>query len=612
MKSHETWLGKTVRSIVQTFIEETTVPSPHCDPDKTTGFVLGQMGRMPDFLKGPLIFLTLTFDLVGLIKGNSLFRRLPLSGRIHQLNRWRQSYLAPCRNLIRFYDTLIIAAWAGDLSGEERDSKGEIPPFVLTSPIRHQVAVIGSGPGGAVTATMLAEQGLDVVIIEEGKNRSLESCVPFSLQEMIQKYRNGGITPALGRTNVAYVEGNCFGGGSEINSGLYHRTPSEILEKWRKDFLLKADEEELRPHFQACETDLSVGLTRGNAPPASLKLHEGAMKLGWKSLEVPRWFAYYGTLDRSGIPMGKRQSMTETYLKRFSNAGGRIIPSTRCFKIRKDASGFQLLTKSTTGSGIIHAERVFCSAGAIGTPALLHRSGILGKIGRGLQMHPTIKVVAEFDEEVNTEEMGVPVHQVKEFAPSFSFGCSISSLPYLAMALLDHPAQMVSLDSSWRRMAVYYAMIVPQGRGTVQVLPGCRDPLVRFHVPDEDLRMLSTALKKLGQLLFAAGAKRLYPGISSFGSIDSAADLNRIPLLLPPDRTALMSIHLFSTCPMGEDKSRCPIDSLGRVRGINGLHIADASMLPSAPGVNPQGTIMALARRNALCFASHLNQHLPP
>ena len=45
---------------------------------------------------------------------------------------------------------------------------------------------------------------------------------------MVQKYRNGGQTVALGRNKIAYVEGRCVGGGSEINSGLYHRTPPEV------------------------------------------------------------------------------------------------------------------------------------------------------------------------------------------------------------------------------------------------------------------------------------------------------------------------------------------------------------------------------------------------
>ncbi|OQB91089.1 MAG: Cholesterol oxidase precursor [Verrucomicrobia bacterium ADurb.Bin118] len=67
-----------------------------------------------------------------------------------------------------------------------------------------------------------------------------------------------------------------------------------------------------------------------------------------------------------------------------------------------------------------------------------------------------------------------------------------------------------------------------------------------------------------------------------------------------------MTIHLFSSCPMGEDRKRCATDSFGRLHGFTNLRINDASLLCTAPGVNPQGTIMALARRNVLQFLGHL------
>src|SRR5436189_5696218 len=150
-----------------------------------------------------------------------------------------------------------------------------------------RVVVIGSGPGGAIIAALLAEAGVEVALLEDGPHLPLESCPPFSLLEMTQKYRNGGLTPAMGRQKIAYVEGRCVGGGSEINSGLYHPTPPDILERWRKDFQVEAlAEKEMLPHFEACERDVSVSLLPSPAPPASLKLHEGATRLGWKSLEV--------------------------------------------------------------------------------------------------------------------------------------------------------------------------------------------------------------------------------------------------------------------------------------------------------------------------------------
>ena len=203
-------------------------------------------------------------------------------------------------------------------------------------PMRADVAVIGSGPGGAVTAALLAEAGRDVLLIEEGPFVALEECVPFSMGEMLAKYRNGGVTVAMGSTKVAYVEGRCVGGGSEINSGLYHRTPPEVLDVWRKDFGVEhLNDADLLPHFEASERDVGVSYLPGPAPAASLKLHEGATRLGWKSLEVPRWFRYDPPADPSSRPKGTRQSMTKTFIPRALRSGCRLLPNTRAHKIHR-------------------------------------------------------------------------------------------------------------------------------------------------------------------------------------------------------------------------------------------------------------------------------------
>ena len=72
---------------------------------------------------------------------------------------------------------------------------------------------------------------------------------------------------------------------------------------------------------------------------------------------------------------------------------------------------------------------------------------------------------------------------------------------------------------------------------------------------------------------------------------------------LPDGLANLMTIHLFSSCPMGEDKSKCATDSFGQVHGFKNLFINDASLLCTAPGVNPQAPIMAIARRNLAVLA---------
>jgi choline dehydrogenase-like flavoprotein len=480
---------------------------------------------------------------------------------------------------------------------------------------RAEIAVVGSGPGGAITACLLAEAGRDVLLIEEGPHLSVDSCDPFSMQEMVTKYRNGGLTVAMGRTKVAYVEGRCVGGGSEVNSGLYHRTPREILDAWSRDYRVEAlRESDLGPHFEACERDVTVSYLPVPAPRASMKLDEGARGLGWRSMEVPRWFRYDPPGEAIAGPrwpaskpsQGSRQSMTRTFIPRALKAGCRLIPETRVGKLRRVGDRW-VLRGSTGGTPLeVEAGTVFVCGGATQTPALLRRSGITRKVGDSLRMHPTVKLVARFDEEVNTIDMGVPVHQVKEFAPRFSFGCSISHPPHLALGLIDHPLRIGEVDRGWKNMAVYYAMITGSGSGTIRTLPGFRDPLVRYSLTPGDLSDLSAALKHLARLLFRAGAVELFPSISRSSPLKTEADIEALPDPLSAAFTNLMTIHLTSSCPMGEDASRCAVDSFGRLHGVDGLHVADASLLCTQPGVNPQGTIMALARRNAMNFLGQL------
>jgi choline dehydrogenase-like flavoprotein len=522
------------------------------------------------------------------------------------LESWRNSKIGFKRDLARYFDSLALLELHSRNMAEENASSRPGPVSAdnvfasISNESRYEIVVVGSGPGGAITACLLAEAGKNVLLIEEGDYLSLESCAPFTKDEMVQKYRNGGQTVAMGANKVAYVEGRCVGGGSEINSGLYHRTPPDILETWRKEFRVEGLEE-LRPHFEACEKEVSVSFLPGPAPAASLKLHEGAVKLGWKSLEVPRWFSYAsGTTNASN---GKRQSMTETFVPRFLRAGGKLLPRTRVENIRQDGAGWLVHAHHpATGAIRINAGTLFLCAGAVQTPALLRRSGITRNIGNSLRLHPTVKVVAKFPEPVNSAQMGVPVHQVKEFAPRFSFGCSISTPPYLAVALLDHAEQTRAVSRDWPHMATYYSMITGEGRGTIRTLPGCREPLVRYNLTEADRRDLAEGLRKLCEALFASGSTALYPSITHSPFFRERDQLSALPNALPSGLTSLMTIHLFSSCPMGEDETKCATNSFGRVHGFNNLYVNDASLLCTAPGVNPQGSVMAFARRNTMHF----------
>ena len=99
---------------------------------------------------------------------------------------------------------------------------------------KFKVIIIGSGPGACVAANIFAEKGLNVLMIEKGTNSSVNAVDSFSCDEINQKYKNAGMTVAFGKTLINYAEGSCVGGGSEVNSGLYHRIPDSTLKNWEE------------------------------------------------------------------------------------------------------------------------------------------------------------------------------------------------------------------------------------------------------------------------------------------------------------------------------------------------------------------------------------------
>lgn len=482
-------------------------------------------------------------------------------------------------------------------------------PLTLEQPttaMDADVLIIGSGAGGAPTAAVLAEAGLDVLIVEEGQWVDQGAVVPFSLEQMDRQYRAGGVTVALGLPSIAYTEGCCAGGGTEVNSGLYWRPPGELLQRWREQFqIAEFDPDDVLAIADEVENDLSVRTVPGAYTEPSDVLRRGANALGWRNAEIPRWMTYPTTAanTRSADAVGERQSMTRTYLPRAMKAGARMVVGCRIDRL--DISNGAGKSASTTLSdgrrGTITFRHVFVCGGAIQTPALLQRSGARGQIGRTLAVHPTVKLAARFGAELNVPD-DVPVHQVKEFAPQLSFGGSASNPGLVALALLDQWPRFKHVITDWRSVSIYYAAITSEGRGRVRSLPGMRDPIVTYRLTHRDRDLLRSGLGRLALLMLEAGAQEVYPSFKGASAIRTRRDVAAMQGAFAASKASVMTVHLCSTVPMGELDGQCGADSFGRVHGHKNVYVNDASLLPTAPGVNPQAAVMALAVRNARHF----------
>jgi choline dehydrogenase-like flavoprotein len=134
-----------------------------------------------------------------------------------------------------------------------------------TTEIRCDALVVGSGAGGSAVADVLTRAGHDTVMVEEGgyfDSRQVPRSIPDGISRM---WRCGGLTAALGTPPVAYVEGKCGGGGTEINSAIFQRTPGVLLDEWATKFRISEfGANALAPYYERAEKAVNASLI---APP---------------------------------------------------------------------------------------------------------------------------------------------------------------------------------------------------------------------------------------------------------------------------------------------------------------------------------------------------------
>lgn len=479
-------------------------------------------------------------------------------------------------------------------------------------PARTQVAVVGSGAGGAVTALELAKAGHEVCVFEEGNRLGLSDYgLPLPLA-MKRLYRRTGMTPIRGGVPIGYVEGSCVGGSTEINSGFWQRTTAPVLDDWKDRFgLVGASEEDLAPHYQWSEELLHVSVRARPFPPSTEVFIRGAENAGMTAIPIQRVEKGCRNLNlcASGCPEGRKQGMSVSLLPEAEKAGVRIFSRCHVTKIEMEGDRVKsLLVKARNDTGghetsRVAADVVFVCAGPTASPALLLQSGFKHNTGKSLGTHPMLKVAARFDTEINAHKSVLPLVQVKDLE-DITLGGSLFTPGHLALVLSENGQVSPRLMKQYKQMALYYVAVKGSGTGSVSV---CRSekgvPRIYYRLSKGDLAMLGHGLAKLCEILFRAGAVEVIPAI--YGATPLKKEKEGLVFAKrPPDkhRLGLTTVHAFSTCPSGENKDLCATDSFGKVQGTQNLYVNDASIMPTSPGVNPQGTVMALARRNVRAY----------
>ncbi|NLT04982.1 MAG: GMC family oxidoreductase [Solirubrobacterales bacterium] len=461
------------------------------------------------------------------------------------------------------------------------------------------VCVVGAGAGGAVVAAELAEGGADVVLLDRGPRHNPDDLTARPPEMLARLYRDGGQTVTLGSPPVGLPLGSGLGGTTLVNSGTCFRTPPAVLARWAREHGLELDGGVLDPCFERVERALSVGpvtpeLAGRNAEVA----RRGAAALGWSHGYIAR--NARGCVGSGvcayGCPASAKQHVGITYVPRAEAAGARVLTGAAVERIAVAGGRARGVEGLRTGRRrvalAIDAPLVVVAAGTVETPLLLARSGLgaaSGQLGRNLSLHPATAAFARMDEVVDMAR-GVPQSlYVDEFAADGIMLEGIAGPPaHAALALPLTGAAHAEAMADYRRLAQFGLMVSDSSRGSVRSVAG--RPLVRYDLCDADLARFRTGLARLRELFETAGARAVHLPL---------------PAGVEPRRARrrdlkLMAFHPLGTARADASAERGVVDGDLAVHGVDGVHVADGSVVPSSLGVNPQITIMALATRLAL------------
>ena len=502
-----------------------------------------------------------------------------------------------------------------------------LPPTVvrghdLTADVvrRADAVVIGTGAGGAVTAAILAEAGYDVVILESGGWHTRSDFTEDEAALTARLFADGGLR-TTDDASISLLQGDTVGGGTTVNWMIMLRTPDYVLEQWARE----SGVDGMRPHemapvFERVERDVNAGLVPESAHSANNRLLlDGARALGWRVRSgminaqgcVRCGFCSYGCRHNA------KQSALLTYLPRALAKGAALYTNVRAERIevieRDRGSGTPPLKRvqaTVVGTGrriTIEAPLVVSAGGAVGTPVLLQRSGMGGGgVGNWLRLHPTTSVNGHYDRDI-VMSAGIPLTTMcDEFIrwQGTDYGFWIETPPmhpsFTAAAMPGFGQAHAETMAHFNRIGSFIGLTrdgadPQQSSGRVRV--NRRGHVsIRYRLSTEDEKRVRASLVALAQLHFAMGARRVE---SLHATPLVARRMAEAPSFasgsLAPNHMTLFSAHVNGTCRLGTNPSTSGATPDGERHGVRGLYITDGSLLPTALGVNPQETIMAVS-----------------
>ncbi|MGB3710920.1 MAG: GMC family oxidoreductase N-terminal domain-containing protein [Erythrobacter sp.] len=517
----------------------------------------------------------------------------------------------------------------------EEYTQNDLPDTVFldeeTVPDSVEVIVIGSGAGGAVAASNLADQNYEVLVVEAGPYLPSSRISPHEAQMTSSLYKDGALQTTRNRDIVVF-QGRTVGGSTVINNGICLRLEREgethpdgenVLATWEglgagiSADALAASYARIEERLGVHGIDRRLGRNNGTGllggweayrarsdDPLDARAISGWFRKNWGAKTEDNRCLSSGYCN-TGCPYGRKRAMPESFLHHATLGAprkARILARAEVIRIgwgepapdgRRVATSVQVLLPDGRAKTVRVTKGVVVAAGTIASSNVLSASGI-GGTGQGISLNIACPVPALMPDPVRAWDED----QMATFIDRGDFLIESHFQPPMSMATLV-PGWF---DEHFRRMRNYNrlssagALFPADRRGEI------RKGKLAFDLAQDDLAVLRRALSVLTKVHFAGGALEVYPALLHGDTLKAGmgdADIDDFyrEHISEPDDVVLSSSHPHGGNAINADPAKGVVDLDQRVHGTTNVMVTDASVMPSCIRVNAQMTTMAMADR---------------
>ncbi len=485
--------------------------------------------------------------------------------------------------------------------------------------IHAEVGVIGSGAGGATFASELAERGFEVALLEMGPYITRKQMTQRE-RDMLPLFYEDVASQTTADGGIVILHAHCVGGTTVVNNAICFDPPAWLLDEW-------ADRHDVagarRADVAAANAKVNFILNVQKIAPDQVNQNARVMMRGTERIGVAGDTFHHNRTEcllagfcMLGCAYDRKQNHHITYVPRALSYGARLYPEAHIDRLiskgQRVVEAVGTVRDPVSGKQYplsLKADAFVVAGGAVWSPALLLKSGLGNdQVGRNFHCHPIAAIAADMGDETIRAYEGIPqCYYVDQYLQDQGFVLeSIFAGPSVSAALL--PAWGPSLQrlmGRYEHLASAYVQLRDEDSGRIRV-DSRGVPVIDYSLSPRDAQKSLAGLKILSRIFLAAGAQAAYLPSDS-APIRTEADIAAMSLDFSPCRVSLVSAHQMGSLRMGEDPGFAAVNSQGKVFGTTNLYVADASVFPTALGLNPQITVATLATH----FASQFSRPLP-